>query len=128
MAKENKELRFVKYRWLDQEADRLEGLDRLVYRFRVPPRCSLHSLSIEPAVTRFYEGLVSKRHQLLSYHQSGVMIKPSFHLVPDDDQEITIVVEHEAASPGSPAPLDARRIDLILSGPLTAGVRAVPTR
>ena len=92
-------------------------LDRLVYRFRVPPRCRLHSLSIEPAVTRFYQGLVSKRHQLLSYHQSGVMMRPSFHLVPDDHQEITIVVEHETASPESSAPLDARRIDLILSGP-----------
>src|SRR5262245_36741458 len=53
MAKEPNQLRFVKYRWHDEEADRLEPLDRLVYRS--------NKLGEDPALTNTGGGNTSSK-------------------------------------------------------------------
>ena len=53
MAKEHKELRFVKHRWRDEEANKLDGLDRLVYRS--------NKLGEDPALTNTGGGNTSSK-------------------------------------------------------------------
>jgi rhamnulose-1-phosphate aldolase/alcohol dehydrogenase len=53
MAKEHKQLRFVKHRWRDDEANKLEGLDRLVYRS--------NKLGEDPALTNTGGGNTSSK-------------------------------------------------------------------